>query len=159
MARLLRKHRAILYRLKHEWGQDVYLYRPKQASHNVTTGVISREFDVHLVKKAPVLPLREDRSFVYDLAYIAVGKNFTEGAFFDRTQGEIILEGKQLNITPNRNDFIVFGYRRYEIRSIEYIQKMAAYRLRVQAIANQDSQIWVAVTQGLSFSQAVSYEF
>lgn len=153
MAGNLKKHRAIIYKLRRDWGLEVTLYRPIISTKDLRTGKLSRGFQVVTIHQAPVLPADVDRSFVYDLAYIAASKNFTEGAFFDRKQRSVILEARQLpkGFEPNLNDFLVFNTQRYTIKGIQVIEEFAAYRLRVLAIENQRER-WLTVKNSITFT-------
>ena len=154
MAGNLRKHRAIFYKLQRDWGLQVTLYRPITSVEDLQTGKLSRGFQTLIVEKAPVLPADVDRSFVYDLAYIAATKNFTEGAFFDRKQRFVILPARQLpkHFEPNLDDFIVFKTQGYSIQGIQFIEEVAGYRLRVIAIENQRNVRWVTAKSSITLT-------
>lgn len=160
MPRLLRKHRQILYQLKRDWGLSVQIFRPTSASHDVTTGEIARTFEVHSVKDAPVLPKHKKREFVYDLAYIAAGKNFTEGAFFDKGQRQVIIEQRDLpkGFEPNLDDFVVFNFEKHEIKEVEVAEEFAAFRLMITSIDNQKRVKWVAVKNKITPLSSVAVE-
>lgn len=154
MAGLLKNHRLILYRLKRDWGLEVILYRPIRNDHDIRTGNIDRGYITYTVEKAPVLPTNVDRSFVYDLAYIAANKNFTEGGFFDRRQTQVILDAKELpkGFEPNHDDFIVFKTKRYEIKSVQIVEELAAFRLGVLAVEGQSRERWLTGKSNISFN-------
>lgn len=154
----LRKHRAIFYKLQRDWGLRVTLYRPITNVENLQTGKLSRGFQIIDIKKAPVLPADVARSFVYDLAYIAASKNFTEGAFFDRKQRFVILDARLLpkNFEPNLDDFVVFKTQSYSIEGVQIIEKDAGFRLRVTAIENQRRVRWVTVKSSITFASTAS---
>ena len=157
MSGLLRNHRAILYQLRRDWGLNIFLYRPLTATQNVESGVIVRSFKVYSILRAPVLPADGSRSFVYDLAYIAVGKNFTEGAFFDKEERLVIIDALNLpsGIVPTEDDFLVFSNRRYTIKTIQMVEEFAAYRLRVVALDNQNTEKWAVADSKVSFMVSV----
>ncbi len=157
MAGNLRKHRGIIYKLRRDWGLEVTLYRPITNTENLLTGKLSRGFQTVTIKDAPVLPADVDRSFVYDLAYIAADKNFTEGAFFDRKQRSVILDARQLpkGFEPNLNDFVVFKTQRYTIKSVQFIEEFAAYRLKVIAIENQRER-WLTTKSTITLTPTAS---
>lgn len=158
MAGNLRKHRGIIYKLQRDWGLEVTLYRPVSSAQDLQTGKLSRGFQIVTIHKAPVLPADVDRSFVYDLAYIAASKNFTEGAFFDRKQRSVILEARQLpkGFEPNLDDFLVFKTQRYTIKGVQFIEEFAAFRLRVLAIENQRRERWLTVKNSITFTPTSS---
>lgn len=134
----LREIRKIIYRLKRQWGLRLTYIRPGQAVHDVETGEISRVFEKIYVKRAILLPSKLDRSFVYDLTYIAANNNFVGGGFFDRDSRVILLDGRDLpkDFKPDLNDHVEFDSIRYELLSINPTAQYKAYLLRVQAITS-----------------------
>jgi hypothetical protein len=157
MAGNLKNHRGIFYKLRRDWGLEVTLYRPITSTKDLTTGKLSRGFQIVTVKNAPVLPADVDRSFVYDLAFIAASKNFTEGGFFDRKQRSVLLDARQLPkyFEPNLNDFLVFKTQGYRIQSIQFIEEFAGYRLRVVAVENSRER-WIAAKNSITFTPTAS---
>lgn len=156
MARLTRQHRIAIYRLKRDWGLNVTLYRALTNVNNVQTGVITRTYQVIDIERAPVLHKIANRKFVYDLAYIAADKNFTEGAFFDQGGRVIILDAHDLpkGFEPTLNDFLVFRTQRYEIKQLETIEELAIYHLSVLQIDNQNSERWVTAKNKVTLTNA-----
>jgi len=156
MARLTRNHRLAIYRSKRDWGLQVTLYRALTNVNNILTGAITRSYEVIDIERAPVLNKQTSRKFVYDLAYIAADKNFTEGAFFDQGGRVIILDARDLpkGFQPNLDDFIVFRTFRYEIKSIETVEELAIYRLAVLQLANQNSERWITAKNKVTLTNA-----
>lgn len=156
MARLLKNHRQIMYQLRRNWGLNVWIYRPTR-TNDLLTGNITSGYEIHAIPDAPVLSATESRSFVYDLAYIAASKNFTEGAFFDKKQRWILLDGRRLakGFVPDLDDFVVFDTRQYEIKVVEHIEELAAYRLTVVSIRNQEKVRWLTAKNSIGFSTTV----
>lgn len=157
MARLLKNHKQMMYQLRRNWGQEVTIYRPLARQQDLLTGRILSQFEVHIIRDAPVLAATESRSFVYDLAYIAASKNFTEGAYFDKKQRWILLDGKKLKkgFIPDLDDFVVFETKQYEIKAVEHIEQLAAYRLTVVAIRNQEKVRWLTAKNSIGFLASV----
>jgi len=92
----LRENKKILYRLQRQFGVPVVFRFPTQNDYDVTTGAITRAYTEVKVRRTIVLPTRATRDFVYDLAYIASNKNFTEGGYFDKTTRNMIVLKKDL---------------------------------------------------------------
>jgi len=158
MAGNLKKHKGIIYKLRRDWGLEVTLYRPISSTQNLQTGELSRGFQVVTIKNAPVLPANLDRTFIYDLAYIAASKNFTEGAFFDRKTRSVILDVRQLpkGFEPTLDDFLVFKTQKYEIILIQFIEEFAAFRLGILAIENQRREHWLTIKNTITFISTVT---
>jgi len=137
----LKQISVVLYRLKRQWGLQVKYYQLGKQTHNVETGDITREYTIITVRRAPVLPNMVDRHFVYDLAYIAASKNFTEGGYFERNQRTIIFDAKDLprGFVPNGDDHVEFDEKRYEIKSIDHLEQRRGYLLTVAAIDNAET--------------------
>lgn len=145
MGSLLPKHKLLLYRLKREFGKRVAIYRPIASSQNVQTGKIIRGFQLLVIRLAPVLPRNTDRRFAYDLDYIQAGNNFTEGAFYDRSTSEVLIDVRDLpkGFEPNLDDFLVFEYKRFDIKKVARYEDLATFRLDISAVENQAKEKWV----------------
>jgi len=77
-----------------------------------------------------IIPVESDliSKFVYDLSYIAAGKNFTMGGFFDETNKMFVIDKKDLsNIVPKTKDHIEFQGERFEISKISKFDDNAGY--------------------------------
>lgn len=137
----LRKNRVFIYKLKRQFGQRIRFYVPTISTRNVITGVQTRQYDETVVKRGIVLPSTLDRSFIYDLAYIAASKNFTGGAYFDRNNRMIIIDARDLpkDLKPKIKMHIEFDDERFEIKTIDTIPPRAAYIITVQSISNSST--------------------
>jgi len=131
---VLRQITVILYRLKRQYGLRIEYFQFVDQTHNVETGDITRNFTKIVIKRAPLLPDNLDRSFVYDLTFIAANNNFVGGAFFDRHIRTLIVDGKDISFTPNNDDHIEFENERYEILKITELEQRKGYLFRLQAI-------------------------
>lgn len=136
----LREIRKIIYRLKRSYGLRLTYYRPESQTHNVETGEISRVFRTIEIKRAILLPSKLDRSFVYDLTYIAANNNFVGGAYFDRNRRVIMLDGADVprDFVPEIDDHLTFDSKRYEVLEVNATAQYRAFLLRVQAISNSE---------------------
>lgn len=124
----LREHNKILYRLKRSFGLPVVFKFPTKNEYNVETGVADREFQEISVRRAIVLPAKVTRDFVYDLAYIASNKNFTEGGFFDKTARNVIVRSTDLKgYTPNLEWEATFKGKDYVVKDISETEDSAGY--------------------------------
>ena len=138
---VLRQITVILYRLKRQYGLPVTYYQVTNSTDNVETGEISRTYNSFNIRRAPVLPDNLDRSFVYDLTFIAANNNFVEGAFFDRHIRTLIIDAKDLptGFEPNMNDHVEFDDVRYELKKITHLEKRKGYLLRVEALDSSET--------------------
>lgn len=126
----LRNHKKILYNLKRSFGQPVTFKFPIVNTYNVETGAVTREYTSIYVRRAIVLPTRLTRDFVYDLAYIASNKNFTEGGFFDKVVRNIIVMKSDLKgAEPNLEWECTFKDKGYVVKEINATEDGAGFIL------------------------------
>lgn len=133
----LRQHKLLIYRLKRQFGQSATYYRTYHA-HDILTGAITTTSDSYFLKKAVLMPAELQRDFVYDLAYIAAGKNFTHGAYYDMNLRLILIDAKDLpkGFKLEVNDHIEFDDERYEFKVILEQPQRAFYAIMAQALSN-----------------------
>lgn len=133
---VLRQITVILYRLKRQYGLELKYLQYVSQTQNVDTGDISRVYTTITIRRACMLPDRLDRSFVYDLTFIAANNNFVGGGYFNRKTRLIIIDAKDLpnGFKPNDDDHIEFDDARYEILVITALEQKKGYLFRVQAV-------------------------
>ena len=138
---VLRQITVILYRLKRQYGLPVTYYQFTSQTQNVETGETSRSYNSFNIRRAPVLPDNLDRSFVYDLTFIAANNNFVEGGFFDRSIRTLIIDGKDLptGFEPSMDDHVEFDDVRYELKKITHLEKRKGYLLRVESLDSSEA--------------------
>ena len=137
----LRQMRKILYRLKRQFGAEIIVYKVADATTNLQTGALTRQYLTTTVKRAIVMPAKTLRDFVYDLSFIAANKNFTYGAFFDLSYRAIIIDQKDLSSSSfvfNQNDYIVMFGVKYGMRKIERLTDGYGWLLIVTTIAGAE---------------------
>jgi len=136
----LREIKKILYRLKRQFGLTGYIWRPIVNNNDRRTGRTEREYSIIKIRRAIFLPRKIDRSFIYDLAYIAAAKNFTEGGYFDRNRRTVIIDASDL---PNGfdftdDDYIVFKDKSYLVASHELSEDFNGFLLSIQDLTQSD---------------------
>lgn len=138
---VLRQITVILYRLKRQFGRPIVIYQYVDQEHNIETGEISRKYNPIKVRRAPVLPNNIDRSFVYDLTFIAANNNFVGGAFFDRKVRNIIIDAKDLpkDFVFTNDDHIEFDDQRYEIKRIDHLEHKKGFLLSLEGIDSSET--------------------
>jgi len=103
--------------------------------YNLQTGQSTREYLDIFVRRVVVLPTRVTRDFVYDLAYIASNKNFTEGGFFDKTTRNMIVRKKWLKgEEPTLEWQCTFKNRMYVVKEINETEDGAGFILICNAL-------------------------
>jgi len=133
----LRENKKTLYRLERQFGKSVTFKKPTTNDYNITTGAITREYLEIFVRRVIVLPTRITRDFVYDLAYIASNKNFTEGGYFDKTVRNMIVRKKWLKgEEPSLEWECTYKDRQYVMKEINETEDGAGYILICNALEN-----------------------
>lgn len=138
---VLRQITVILYRLKRQFGRPIVIYQYVDQTNNVKTGEITRNYNTISVRRAPVLPNNIDRSFVYDLTFIASNNNFVGGAYFDRKLRNMIVDAKDLprDFVFTMDDHIEFDDQRYEIRRLDQLERKKGFLLSLEGIDSSET--------------------
>ena len=150
---ILRQVELVIYKLKREYGLKLLIWHPLTSVHNITTGKIVRGYKLYHIRRAVMLPHNFQRDFVYDLAFIASGKNFTYGGFFDRSRRYILIAAKDIPTTfeITNDDKFIFEEKQWEPVSIELSEHKAAYLIIAKQLsAYDDVKATYEVTGGIS---------
>ena len=131
--------KGFIQRWKRRHGQAVtFTKTTANSSINTTTWArTENETDV-VIKKAVVFsPAKRQRDFVYDLAYIAAQKNFTEGGFFDHEIISVVFLASDIpSISDiNMSDKFTIGTREFEIMNVSDYE-VIAYKVRGKLIVS-----------------------
>jgi hypothetical protein len=129
-----------VYTLKKTLGLPAYVYHPVKNDHNIETGVISREYQILYIAKTVMTPENWMRNFNYDLSYIASGKNFVYGGYYDVSRRDFIIDADDLpdDFIPSNNDFLLFDEKRYEILTAEMSERLASWIINAKHVASYD---------------------
>lgn len=135
----LRMIQQTLYQLKREFGLQTNIVWRTSSTPNIKTGKMTVLKDSITVKRAIVLPSKIDRSFEYDLAFIASNKNFTYGGFFDKQRRRVIIDRRDLaaDFEIKVGYYLIFDGNRYEIEAVSEFEERAGYLI----IAKQVLQV------------------
>jgi hypothetical protein len=84
------------------------------------------------------------RNFNYDLSYIAAGKNFVYGGYYDVSRRDFIIDSDDLpdGFSPSNNDFLLYDEKRYEILTAEMSERLAAWIINAKSVASYDPIIF-----------------
>lgn len=137
MSRPAREMRRLLYPIKRRRGEPIQIHQIDDNSVNLQSGAITKSYLTYRIKKAVVLPVNFDRSFVYDLAYIAANKNFTAGGLFDKSYTTVIIDIPDLpiGIVITLNDYCSISGVTYKIAKSDVFEN-AFYILKLVTITN-----------------------
>lgn len=137
---MLRQVKMVVNKLKRDYGLELHIWHPTSTVNNIETGKIVRTYDIHYIRKGVVLPKNFSRDFAYALSYIASGKNFVYGGYFDSARRDLLIDVDDLpaEFELTNNDFFVFEGKRWEIRSIELSEHNQSYYVVAQQVASYD---------------------
>lgn len=140
MSRPAREMRQLLYPIKRRRGEPVQIHQIDDNDVDLQSGTMTKSYLTYKIKKAIVLPVDTNRSFVYDLAFIAANKNFTGGGFFDKLNTTIIIDTQELptGIVISLNDYCSIKGKTYKIAKSQILED-AFYVLSIQTISNFES--------------------
>jgi len=126
--------KRLLYRLKRQYGDLMYLYQVISSSNNVKTGVIEMDYNVYKIKRGIPLPKQLSRKFAYDLTFLAANKNFQYGAYYDMGIRDFILETKDLprvirnSVKVDLQWHLMYQHKRYNLKEVNsYADGLAMY--------------------------------
>ena len=158
MAYNLRFMTKVLYRLKRQFGERLEIVWRTSDTIDWDSGDISRDRDSVTVKRAIVMPEKQDRSFQYALAFIATNKNFTYGAFFDTVRRLFLIDDKDLpaDFRIEVGHYIVYKNSRYEILKVDDFHK--CWFVEAKQLDNKitNNVVKVDMHTALSLSQEVA---
>ena len=146
----LRQISIIIYKLKRQFGLAGILRYPNYdtSMQHITNGTISINYTDISISRIVRLPRRNIQDFVYDLAYVAAGKNFTDGGFFDTNDRWFIIDTRDLPATyrqPNPTMeitpqcYVIVEGRQYKLYEVNLAEHNAAYLLRGREIVGSDT--------------------
>jgi hypothetical protein len=140
--RLNKMVRQTIYDLKHQFGDEVTVYKVLDSSTNYKTGVRSIETQAYPVKKCIVLPNTMTRELYQGVSYISASKAFTSlgGMAWDQAKRGFIFEGHDLpGYTWDIEDWIVYRGKRYDVESIEALEYDSGWMVVATEVKNATS--------------------
>jgi hypothetical protein len=124
----------VLYRLKRRFGAKITFIRDS-ASLDLETGKKTTTKATWDIRRVIVLPNSLNQQFVYDLAYIAGNKNFTEGAIFDTGQRKLILDAKDIGTyVPQMRDYFTYDNERWHVIKVQKFELNTGYMITGQIV-------------------------
>lgn len=142
---------------KHRYGLPIDYHIIDQHDVDPTTGDKTTVLAVHHVKKAVVMRTREFRSFVYDVAYMAANRDFTEGGYFDPEDRSIIVDAKDLGgHEPTVDDYIIFQNKRYDVSEVAEFEVDHMFAFNTRYIRGQEVTRMLSRHSGLVLTDVVT---
>ena len=134
--RLIRK---ALYRLKRDYGFPIRLYKITNVTLDLEAGTKTRRVRYKSIPRAVFVTARLFRSFVYDLSFIAVNKNFVSGGFFDPEDRVILIDWQDTrDFEIEVDDYIVYDDKHYLITGRRIFENNAGYLVKVRGVTGSE---------------------
>lgn len=135
----------------------VGLYKLGDTTTNFKTGATVTNFNIHILDNCWMNMYKRKRDFSYDLAYIAVNKDFSYGAYSDEQAAQLFIDKKDLKdhdgnaLVLSLNDYLIINDNKYQIRFIEAHEYDKHVILELDRITNQtgyDADLYSLITAG-----------
>ncbi len=122
---MLRHLSNAAYMLKHRYPTPIVLLTIDSVGLDATTGEQTVVKTWKYVAKAVVLTAEMKQKFIYDLAYVAASKNFTEGGWFNEDTHHVLVEQKDLGngYTISNQMFCLIHNTLYRIEATQRLRE------------------------------------
>jgi len=122
-------------------GTTVVLVKVSDGTYNLETGAVTPSEVDTTIRHAIILPAKTNREFSYDLAYIAVNKNFTYGGEYDATQRFCIIDRSDYSAIAliTNNDYIEYRSIRWNVKSVQLDEFDQNAVLRIQTVDSRST--------------------
>jgi hypothetical protein len=151
--------RRTLYNLKRQYGNRVDVYQLNDADTNYQTGEKSVDKTVNIVRKCIVLPVKIAREVVQTISHISANKMFVMGGSYDAGTRMFIIDTRDMpnNYEFTNDDWLIYGGRRYDIKSIEEFEYHTAWSIIGKEVRGvRPEQVFFAhITERLELEQDV----
>lgn len=136
----LRQIKKIIYRLKRSHGVIV-LFQNRTITPNRITGVVVANDVDKTVKRVIITPESFERSFVYDTAFLASNRNFTQGGYFDAGTRVLIVDNKDLGtfVIDNDTHYVINGKYYDTVEILETAENLAQI-IKIKHIKGRDDE-------------------
>lgn len=132
MISAIRNIRAIIYRLKREYGCSIIIKKPTNNAYNLETGATTRTYTSMTIRRAIVLPRKFKIDYIYDLSFVAANKNFTYGGLFGTSDVVVIVDVKDLgSFTVDETTIVTYDGHDYNIKAYELVREASIYLIRM----------------------------
>ncbi len=131
--------RRAFYRLKRDYGFPIRLYKITNVTLDLEAGTKTRRVKYKSIPRAVFVTARLYRSFVYDLSFIAVNKNFVSGGFFDAEDRVILIDWQDTrDFEIEVDDYIVYDDKHYLITERRIFENNAGYLVKVRSVTGSE---------------------
>jgi len=131
--------RRVFYRLKRDYGFPIRLYKIIDVTLDLEAGTKTRRVRCKSILRAVFVTARLFRSFVYDLSYIAVNKNFVSGGFFDANDRVILIDWQDTrDFEVELDDYIIYDDKHYLVTGVRVFENDAGYLVKVRGVTGAE---------------------
>jgi hypothetical protein len=123
-ANLDRRIRQLLYTLKRQYGGPADVYQLVSSDTTYTTGVKKKFYRKTVISKCIILPVKVVREVATSITVVAANKMMVYGGSYDAGTRQFIFDARDLaaNFDFQKDDFILYNGRRYEVKSFEELE-------------------------------------
>jgi hypothetical protein len=154
--------KRVLRMLKRAYPGSVVIHRRGEITLDLESGQKSFDVQAWRVNKAIILPSDAARKFSYDLAFIAVLKQFTYGAQYDVNSRRIIVDNADLPAgwKPHKDDYIVYDNLKYEIAEIQQFEFNAGIIYTLKGLPGDPTDLVIPILwrNTLHFHEGFSHD-
>lgn len=127
-----------LYSLKRDYGVPLNIVWRTSSTPNLEKGTKAVAKESLMVSRAIVLPSNLERSFTYDLTFIASNKNFTYGGLYDKRHRRVLIDASDLptGFKLEIGFFFIYNQKRYEIKVADEFELNAGWFILGEQIDN-----------------------
>lgn len=144
--RLLRNN---FYSLKRQYGVPLEVFTESEVTFDPKTGVKSIDKDRKYVRRALVWEFRGDLNFTYSIQYIRANSNFAQGGFYEQDDRLVAVAAHDIgNFIINRNSYIVYEQKRFNIVVQKFLENEGAMLLQVRQVAGDKPMRQISATLG-----------
>lgn len=127
-----RRITSVAYKLKRLYGGTIFVYKQGNPATNIQTGVTTwPNREVTRIERAIILPVKLDRDQPQGISYISSGKEFVYGGMVDKKSRWFYIDPSDLanGYVINRDDWITYEGKKYEIKEINDIEFNALWEV------------------------------
>jgi hypothetical protein len=129
--------RALLYRLKRDYGNPIEIYKEGTPTFDTQTGARTVPAAVTNVVAA-VLPAKVIRETVRNVAVTGANREFAFGGAFDTSLRSFLVASEDTpGFTPTADDWIVFNGVKYGIKQVDTIEFDMGWLLTAKALVGE----------------------
>lgn len=128
-ANLNRRIRQLLYSLKRRYGGPVSVYKLEDSTTDYTTGIKIQYVSLFRIPRAIILPVKVVREIATSITVVGANKLAVYGGSYDAGTRQFVFDAQDLpnDFNFQKDDFILFNNRRYEIKSYEEFEFHTAW--------------------------------